>query len=220
MFEKNNEHNQAEMAGEVISGFQYNNSVMGEAFYMVMLRVKRLSDVNDTIPLIISERMIDVSESLEGRYIHVTGQFRSYNQYVNKRSRLILSVFVKSIKLLDGEEHNMPNSIFLEGYICREPVFRNTYHGRSITDVMVAVPRDYGRSDYIPCIVWGRNAAYVARQPVGTCLKLWGRAQSRVFRQKIAEGEYVSRNAYEISVNHLERVSQPEAEPARVAEDQ
>ena len=141
------------------------------------------------------------------------GQFRSYYIHEESRNRLIFSVFVREISVLDdeeGEAENKPNQIYLDGYICKQPVYRKTPLGREIADLLLAVNRPYGKSDYIPCICWGRNARYADQFEVGTHVQIWGRIQSREYQKKIGEDEYEKRTAYEVSVSKLEYRSDDE----------
>ena len=205
MVDKVIENNQVIMAGEVVSEFVYSHEVFGEGFYMLDIRVKRLSSSYDIIPLMISERLIDVSQDYRGETIQVAGQFRSYNRHEEKKNRLVLSVFVRELGFAEEEiENSRTNQIFLEGYICKSPVYRKTPLGREIADLLVAVNRPYGKSDYIPCICWGRNARYASGFEVGSHIELWGRIQSREYTKKISEEEVEKRTAYEVSVSKLE----------------
>lgn len=163
MTEKTLNNNQVVVAGEIASEFTFSHEIFGEGFYMVDLMVSRLSDAYDVIPLMVSDRLFDVNESHIGEKVMARGQFRSYNKHEETKNRLILSVFVREIEQLDYEdpdEDNRPNQIYLDGYICKAPVYRMTPLGREIADVLLAVNRAYGKSDYIPCICWGRNARF------------------------------------------------------------
>ena len=175
MADKILENNQVSIVGEIISDFQYSHEVYGEGFYMVEVAVSRLSNFSDYIPLMISERLIDTSQSYIGQKVYVTGQFRSYNRH---------------------EE--------LDGYICKDPIYRKTPLGREIADLLVAVNRSYGKSDYIPCICWGRNARFAARFEVGVHVQIWGRIQSREYVKRLNEDEVEKRTAYEVSVSKIE----------------
>lgn len=156
MSDKVIENNQVSVSGEIVSGFTFSHEVFGEGFYMVDILVRRLSDSADLIPVMISERLIDVSGDYVGEYIRIGGQFRSYNRHEEKKNRLVLSVFAREVEFLDGEMENAKtNQIFLDGYICKPPVYRKTPLGREIADLLIAVNRPYGKSDYIPCICWG-----------------------------------------------------------------
>jgi len=205
MSDKIIENNQVEIMGKIASGFTFSHQVFGEGFYMVDVLVKRLSDSEDKIPVMISERLIDVSENYEGEYIHVCGQFRSYNRHEETRNRLVLSVFAREIRLeAEPDESVKPNYIFLDGYVCKPPIYRKTPLGREIADVLLAVNRPYGKSDYIPCICWGRNARFADGFQVGGHVQLWGRIQSREYQKKLSETEFEKRIAYEVSVSKLE----------------
>ena len=199
------ENNQVVIAGEIVSGFTFSHEVYGEGFYMVEVAVNRLSNYADYIPVMVSERLIDVTGNYEGQYICVVGQFRSYNRHEEKKNRLVLSVFAREIEFTEqpGEDVKS-NQIFLDGYICKEPVYRKTPLGREIADLLLAVNRPYGKSDYIPCICWGRNARYASTFQVGARCAIWGRIQSREYMKKLSEEEVEKRVAYEVSVSKLE----------------
>ena len=207
MSDKVIENNQVTVMGEVVTEFQFSHEVFGEGFYMLEISVKRLSNSEDRIPLMISERLIDVTQDYRGEYIYVTGQFRSYNRHEEQKNRLVLSVFVREIAFVEEEmDASKTNQIILEGYICKLPVYRKTPLGREIADLLLAVNRPYGKSDYIPCICWGRNARYVSGFDVGQHVQLIGRIQSRDYVKKLSETETQTRAAYEVSVSKLECV--------------
>lgn len=206
MLERTNKNNQAVLIGEIISGFTFSHEVFGEGFYTVQLKVDRLSNNSDVIPLLISERLIDVSQSYVGSFMEVRGQFRSYNKHGNNRSHLILSFFVQGLALPDFLDDRQSNMIYLDGYICKEPIHRITPRGREVADVLLAVNRGYGKSDYIPCICWGRNARYVSTLPIGTHVKFTGRIQSREYQKQISEDTVITKTAYEISVSKINRI--------------
>ena len=205
MSDKIIENNQVSIVGEVVSDFSFSHEVFGEGFYMLNVSVKRLSDSCDVIPLMISERLIDVNEDYRGAYIQATGQFRSYNRHEEKKNRLVLSVFVRELEFIEEEVENAKtNQIFLDGFICKMSVYRKTPLGREIADILLAVNRPYGKSDYIPCICWGRNARFASGFEVGGHTQIWGRIQSREYMKKIDEEESERRVAYEVSVSKLE----------------
>lgn len=207
------ENNQVELTGEITSDFRYSHEVYGEGFYMADISVKRLSDNVDVIPLMISERLIDTEQSYIGRLICVSGQFRSYSRHEEKKNRLVLSVFVRELEFVDGmPEGDKSNQIFLDGYICRKPIYRKTPLGREIADILLAVNRVHSKSDYIPCIAWGRNARYMNRLSVGTHLAISGRVQSREYIKKLEDGTQEIRTAYEVSVSRIEVVEEKECE--------
>lgn len=205
MTDKIIENNQVSIIGEVASGFTFSHEVFGEGFYMLEILVKRLSDSLDRIPVMISERLIDVTQDYQGEYIQVLGQFRSYNRHEEKKNRLVLSVFAREVTFVEEENDKVKtNQIFLDGYICKSPVYRKTPLGREISDMLVAVNRPYGKSDYIPCICWGRNARFTSSFVVGGHVQVWGRIQSREYMKKL-EGEITEKRiAYEVSVSKLE----------------
>lgn len=205
MTDKVFDNNQVNISGKVVSEFRYSHDVFGEGFYLLDVEVNRLSDCYDIIPLMISERLIDISKDYRGEMIEVNGQFRSYNRHEESKNKLVLSVFVREIKICEqGYESLKPNYIFLDGYICKAPVYRKTPLGREIADLLLAVNRPYGKSDYIPCISWGRNARFAEKFSVGGHLRIWGRIQSREYQKKISETEVEKRVAYEVSVSKLE----------------
>ena len=205
MADKILENNQVSIVGEIISDFQYSHEVYGEGFYMVEVAVSRLSNFSDYIPLMISERLIDTSQSYIGQKVYVTGQFRSYNRHEELKNRLVLSVFVREIEFIEEETEEMKSDqILLDGYICKDPIYRKTPLGREIADLLVAVNRSYGKSDYIPCICWGRNARFAARFEVGVHVQIWGRIQSREYVKRLNEDEVEKRTAYEVSVSKIE----------------
>ena len=206
MSDKIIENNQVTIMGKVATEFSFSHEVFGEGFYMVEVEVKRLSNSEDRIPLMISERLIDVTQDYTGEYIMVHGQFRSYNRHEEQKNRLVLSVFVREISFMEEEpDGTKPNSIWLDGYICKEPIYRKTPLGREIADLLLAVNRPYGKSDYIPCICWGRNARYASGFEVGEHVQLLGRIQSREYVKRISDTETEKRVAYEVSVSKLEK---------------
>ena len=205
MTDKVIENNQVVIMGEIVSSFVFSHEIFGEGIYMVDVRVPRLSDSSDIIPLMVSERLIDVEEDYCGQNIMVQGQFRSYNRHEERRNRLVLSVFAREIEFVDETpESAQTNQIFLDGYICKEPIYRKTPLGREIADLLIAVNRPYGKSDYIPCICWGRNARFASSFTVGTRCEIWGRIQSREYIKKLSEEDAEKRVAYEVSVSKLE----------------
>ncbi len=205
MTDKVIENNQVTVMGEIVGEFVFSHEIFGEGFYLVDIRVKRLSDSFDIIPLMVSERLLDVSRDYQGMYVCVNGQFRSYNRHEERKNRLVLSVFAREIEFIDElEESSKTNQIYLDGYICKEPIYRKTPLGREIADVLLAVNRPYGKSDYIPCICWGRNARYANNFRVGERCAVWGRIQSREYMKKLSESELEKRVAFEVSVSKLE----------------
>ena len=205
MSDKVIENNQVTIMGEVVSEFRFSHEVFGEGFYMVEVLVRRLSNSEDRIPVMVSERLIDVEQDYRGEFIYVAGQFRSYNRHEETKNRLVLSVFAREIAFVEEElDASKTNQILLEGYICKAPVYRKTPLGREIADLLLAVNRPYGKSDYIPCICWGRNARYASGFSVGQHVQLLGRIQSREYVKKISETQTQTRTAYEVSVSKLE----------------
>ena len=207
MADKIIENNQVSITGKITTGFSFSHQVSGEGFYTMELLVKRLSDSEDRIPVMVSERLVDVTQDYVGQYVEINGQFRSYNRHEEKHNRLVLSAFARELRFIEEEEAMTPvNQIFLDGYICKPPVYRKTPLGREIADLLLAVNRPYGKSDYIPCICWGRNARYASAFEVGGHVLIWGRIQSREYMKRIGENETQKRTAYEVSVSKLEYV--------------
>jgi len=209
MADKVLDNNQVNILGIVDSEFTYSHEVFGEGFYIMEVIVNRLSNMADRIPLMVSERLIDVNDNYIGRIIEAKGQFRSYNKHEEGHNRLILSVFVRELTEVEEDlECSKPNSVYLNGYICKQPVYRMTPLGREIADLLLAVNRPYGKSDYLPCICWGRNARFAGKFQVGEHIHLWGRIQSRTYQKKVDADMVEKRTAYEISVSKIECVTE------------
>lgn len=201
-----NENNFVKLGGTVASTLEVSHEIYGEKFYRFYIEIDRLSGMADRIPVIISERLIDVDEFEIGKVIYIEGQYRSYNQMTeNGKSKLILSVFVKDIETEDLDEKTKTiNELTLVGCICKPPIYRKTPLGRDIADILVAVNRAYNKSDYIPCILWGRNAKFCQSLGIGTNIRLEGRIQSREYEKKYEDGTVEKRVAYEVSVSKFE----------------
>lgn len=197
------ENNTVTLSGEIVSGFRYSHEVFGEGFYTFYLKVKRLSNQMDLLPIMISDRLIDVRQDYSGHNIHVSGQFRSYNNVRGDKKGLSLNVFVRDFYFLSADliDATKSNNITLTGFVCKPPVYRKTPLGREITDLLIAVNRPYGKSDYIPCVTWGRNARYAAGLLVSTPIEITGRIQSREYSKLLEDGDLDTRTAYEVSVN-------------------
>ena len=215
MLDKVIENNRVCIIGEIVSEFTFSHEVFGEGFYIANVSVNRLSDMVDVIPLMISERLIDVTKDYRGMKIEVAGQFRSYNRHEGTKNKLVLSIFVRELRFLEDdempEEQSKSNQIFLDGYVCKPPIYRKTPLGREIADILVAVNRPYGKSDYIPCIAWGRNARFAGGLEVGEHIQIQGRFQSREYAKKISDNEIETRVAYEVSVSRIDYVEEGEA---------
>lgn len=207
MVDKVIENNRVSIIGEITSEFRYSHEVFGEGFYSVDVSVSRLSDMADIIPLMVSERLVDVTQNYIGKLVEAAGQFRSYNKHDGTRNKLVLSIFVRDWQLVDENlESGKTNQIFLDGFICKSPIYRKTPLGREISDLLIAVNRPYGKSDYIPCIAWGRNARFASSFEVGKRIQVWGRVQSRDYVKKINDADTEKHTAYEVSVSKLEYV--------------
>lgn len=201
--------NKVYIEGKVISPLEFSHEMYGEGFYSLKVEVPRLSEIADYLPLTVSERLISSMDLTIGKLIKVEGQLRSYNKYVDGGNRLILTVFVREIKEID-EISKSPNQIFLDGYICKTPIYRTTPFGREITDLLIAVNRSYNKSDYIPAIAWGRNAKFSNTLEIGSHIKLWGRVQSREYEKKLGENNVIKKTAYEVSISKMETVEEKE----------
>lgn len=193
--------NRVTLSGTIVSQPEFSHEIFGEGFYEFKLSVLRLSMQTDILPITISERLMDEINIAIGERITVNGQFRSYNKLDDNRSRLMLTVFARSIQEYD--EENNPNLIELEGFICKQPMYRTTPFKREICDLLVAVNRAYNKSDYIPCIAWGRNARYVNTLEVGDKITLCGRIQSREYQKLMPSGEYITKIAFEVSISRI-----------------
>ena len=199
----NQETNTAMVSGTVESEMQFSHEVYGEGFYSFNISVPRLSEACDTIPVTVSERLLAPDKLKIGDKVVIVGQFRSYNNYSETGSKLILTLFAREISFGDTEIHT-PNEITLTGFICKPVVYRHTPFGREIADILLAVNRSYNKSDYIPCIAWGRNARFCQNLDVGSKLRLTGRIQSREYKKRISDDEFITKTAYEVSIVKLE----------------
>ena len=199
------ENNIASVTGYFTSEFVFSHEMFGEKFYLVDLECERLSGAKDVIPVMVSERSLDINKDYSDCVLEIKGQFRSYNKHDGDKTHLQLSLFAQDIQFLAGYVVSAENNtIYLDGYICKEPTFRKTPLGREIADIIIAVNRPYGNTDYIPCICWGRNARFAAGFEVGTHVQIWGRIQSRDYVKKLSETQVEQRTAYEVSVSKIE----------------
>lgn len=195
-------NNRVFLSGKVAREPQYSHELFGEGFYEFYLEVKRLSGQTDVLPVTVSERIMNGADLTEGALVALSGQFRSYNKLENEHSKLMLTVFVRDFLPYDPDEQN-PNVVELNGYICKPPVYRTTPFNREICDVLLAVNRGYNKSDYIPCIAWGRNARFVRDAEVGVNVIIGGRIQSRKYNKKLPDETIEERVAYELSVSKI-----------------
>ena len=212
------ENNYLTLVGKVTSEKQFSHEIYGERFFTFDLSIPRLSGNADIIPVTVSERLLTDDMMTMGTKLLIKGQFRSYNSYENEKNKLILTVFAKDIEKLEDETENsessevnefvkkdmVTNEVVLIGYICKKPIYRQTPFGRQIADILLAVNRAYNKSDYIPCIAWGRNAKFCQNLEVGTEVKIVGRIQSRNYEKKYEDGTVVKKVAYEVSIGSLE----------------
>ncbi len=223
------ENNYLTLVGKVTGEKKFSHEIYGERFYIFNLSIPRLSGNSDIIPITVSERLIKEDTLQEGNKLLIKGQFRSYNSYENEKNRLILTVFAKDIMEVEEneEEENdivrkdiVTNEVVLVGYICKKPIYRQTPFGREISDLLLAVNRAYNKSDYIPCIAWGRNARFCQNLEVGTQVKVVGRVQSRAYEKKHEDGSVETRVAYEVSIGSLEVVEEKDNENEIETENQ
>ena len=221
------ENNHLVLVGKVTSDKTYSHEIYGEKFYIFNLEVPRLSQAVDEIPITISERLLTDIDLQIGKKLVVEGQFRSYNSYQNERNKLILTVFAKDVTEASEEETEedeeavpqVTNEVTLCGYICKKPIYRQTPFDREIADILLAVNRAYNKSDYIPCIAWGRNARFCQNMEVGTEVKIVGRVQSRKYEKKFEDGTSETRIAYEVSISSMEIVDKKEENSEESNED-
>lgn len=212
------ERNLATISGKIISELAFSHEVYGEGFYCFTVSIMRLSNTYDEIPVIVSERLADSQEFKLGRFVKIDGQFRSYNS-LSGGPKLSLMVFAREIEFIDDEEKMINiNQVVLNGFICKPPIYRTTPFNREITDILLAVNRAYNKSDYIPCISWGRNARYCGKRSVGDNVRITGRIQSRQYQKKLPSGEVLVKTAYEVSVSKLELIEQEETVVSVIAD--
>ena len=195
------------LKGELEDELEFSHEIFGEKFYSTKIKINRLSNSYDILPMTISERLLQDIDFENEKLVSVVGQLRSYNKNIDNKNKLVLTVFVREINAISEIDTKDPNSIFLDGYICKLPIYRKTPLGREITDLLVAINRPYNKSDYIPSIVWGRNAKFAKNLNVGDRIQMWGRVQSRVYDKKLEDGTSVKRTAYEVSVSKIKKVT-------------
>lgn len=201
-----NQNNSIKLSGKITSPLTVSHQVYGENFYTTNIECVRLSQTIDILPVTISDRLLINTPLQPDMYINIDGQIRSYNNYEDGKTHLILTVFAKSIEVCDSLEDNNPNEVMLNGYICKTPMYRTTPFGREIADVLLAVNRAYNKSDYIPIICWGRNARFVSSLEVGSNIVVNGRMQSRIYQKKLEDDLYIEKTAYEVSVSKIEQI--------------
>jgi len=196
-----NPNNRIVAVGRLDGELELSHEVMNEPFYTGTLAVKRLSGTVDRLPVTIPGKLMGLLPQ-ESCQLLMSGQVRSYNKVIDGAGRLMVTLFVQGIT--PSADNDTLNKVSLTGTLCKPPIYRSTPFGREICDMMLAVNRAFGKSDYIPCIAWGRNAQYASRFSVGDRVRLTGRLQSREYQKLLESGEYMSRNAYEVSCFTLE----------------
>ncbi len=197
------ETNKAVLQGVIMTELKFSHKSYGESFYLFEVGIGRKSGYRDEIKVVISERLIwDINLAM-GMRVKVEGQIRTYNEESDGRSRLNIVVFTRGIQIIAEDELD-ENYIYLEGFLCKAPIRRTSPLGRELCDIMLAVNRMYNKSDYIPCIAWGRNATYAGGLEVGTKLSIIGRIQSREYKKRDTDGNIINRIAYEVSILKIE----------------
>lgn len=202
-------NNRVKLSGFIAGPFQYEHEVFGERFFKVYVSSVRKSETEDVLPVFVSERLIDIEQDYTGKLVTINGQYRSFNLHDGDRSHLVLSIFAREFKIIDepGVVYDIfscsENEIFLDGFVCKTPVYRVTPLGREITDILLAVNRPYGKSDYIPCICWGRAAKFASTLEVGKQVEILGRIQSRNYKKRYSESQIEDKIAYEVSVKTI-----------------
>ena len=200
-------YNRITLKGTIVSEVRFSHKVYGEEFVEFDMSIMRTSGYKDIIPVTVSERLIGTNSLKNDDYICVEGQVRTYNRFSEGKNRLLITVFARELEIIEDPVFEFDeNYVFIEGYICREPFYRVSPKGREITDLMVAVNRMYGKSDYIPCIAWSRNAKYARLLDVGTKIRISGRIQSREYKKKIDEETVFTGIAREVSIHKIEEI--------------
>ena len=189
--------NNVVLAGTAVSAPEFSHKVYGEKFYRFLLDIERASGTHDIVPFV----ALEVYVSFEpGSKIKIVGEVRTRNYYEDSKRHLDIFVHVQEMLDYDGYDENI---VEIQGYICKEPTYRETPDGRTISDFICASNRGHGKSDYIPCITWGSNALRVSRLDVGTKIVANGRLQSREYEKNIGD-ETVVKTAYELSISTLD----------------
>ena len=201
-----NAANRIALTGALDTLPEYSHTNHNRNFYRLTLCVERLSDAVDLLPVLAAEDVLNEADLFRGERIAITGQVRSFNNRAPEGRRLIISVYAETLTTTDQPAQN---DVSLTGSVCKPPIYRRTPLGREICDVMLAVPRPYRRTDYIPCILWGRSAQEAASALPGSKLHVTGRLQSRDYI-KVIDGESFTRTAYELSVTEAEFLAEPD----------
>ena len=207
----NLENNKVMISGKVAGEVAYSHEANGIMFYSMQILTRRSSGAYDIIPVIVSEKILDKDKDYINQYVLVTGMLRSRNADGIGKKKVMLYLYASEIEitneLADGQGVNL---ITLDGYICKDTIYRETPLGKEITDMLLAVNRSYGKSDYIPCICWGSNARLADSLEVGSHVSVSGRIQSREYQKKLENGEFETRTTYEVSVNKIKVVESEE----------
>lgn len=189
--------NRAQLSGKVLAPLQYSHTAYDIDFFSGKLCCRRLSGKEDILPFLVPASMTELLHTGE---VLLRGQIRSYNEYSPEGTHLRLKLFVRQCV---GQSVGDCNTVLLEGHICKKPVYRETPFGRQITDLLLAVNRAHGKSDYIPVIVWGKNAQFARELQVGQKIRAEGRFQSRSYEKQLSDGASEQRTAYEISASTI-----------------
>lgn len=204
----NQDTNIVNLRGYLGKDLEFSHEIFGEKFYTTTIKVDRLSDSKDVLPVTISERLLEDINLEENNYFNISGQLRSYNKVVDNKNKLVLTVFARELNVENENDNKDPNNIFLDGFLCKNPIHRKTPLGREITDLLVAINRPYNKSDYIPSIVWGRNAKFAKNLKIGDRVQIWGRIQSREYDKKQENGEIIKKVAYEVSISKIKKLEE------------
>ncbi|MBR6753485.1 MAG: single-stranded DNA-binding protein [Clostridia bacterium] len=194
--------NSIHLRGQIMQNLEFGHELFGEQFYVTTLRVPRLSGAEDFLPITLSERLLIDEPITAGSTLCLEGQLRSYNKVIEGSGRLLITAFAQRLINCDEDTEN-PNRVQLTGALCKAPSYRTTPFGREIADLMLAVNRSYGKSDYIPCIAWGRTARYASNLKIGDKVQLVGRFQSRAYQKQMPDGTILNKVAYEVSISRL-----------------
>lgn len=193
------------ISGKVEEGPEFSHKIYRKKFYRFFISSERISGISDVIPVLISEDFLE--EIKVGERIGVDGEIRTYNKHNAEKNKLEIYIFLKTF--FDPLDHD-ENYVEIDGYLCKAPTYRETPFGREISDILIATNRQYGRSDYIPSIVWGRYARRTSKKAIGTRIFAKGRIQSREYIKKLDNEEIETRVAYELSINTIKNCTESE----------
>lgn len=202
------------IAGEIISDFEFSHQFNEKKFYKCKIKITRNSGAADVIPVMTPGHLIDPKTDYTGIRAIIVGSYHSRKVFSGGRMRLELFVFAKDVIWANTADENL---VLLKGVISKSPIFRKTPKGRSITDIMLIVKREGGKTDYIPCVAWGENAMLASQLDVGTEVRIEGRIQSREYQKRLSESCSILKMAYEVSISQME-VTESEEHKNQVAD--